>query len=540
MSTQTSNALFFAVRDSPALQNGWVVKVKDSAGGTYTRTLAVFNEWVEFSIGPQINDSGAGSVTLDLDSPFWKTTLPNDEPANYLRAYECLWEAYEDGILRFQWVGENIEESFLNTTGTRAATISGPGTASMLEWGAVLRPGFPLPIPEGLDKEANEGYSGTNNVPTYIWGFDQKWPAMRMWWTLYNAAKSRGCFTWFSLLFTETTDSGGAAWEYIPIVLTEEKDAFQPQLGVSVREFLDECTGQDTSKNFAMWADWFVWPGFKLDVRKTIGSHREHEVVFFEGNTITKSRSRLRSEIRNVIVVRDVKLNESVAADAASIAKWGRREAYSEATQNVTDAPRRNAMAGIYLEQRKDEKSQWTIEVPAQLPGRKPFIDYDIGDWIGISTFQPDGTSVVDAYRVMAITVQVDSNGYARVELTLQSILENRQKQLERELTRLTNNVNEVADDPLANVADPEDSDSSSTLVRNPDGSYNWDSGTGSGYKVWLQTEDPGYKASIGDFWYGADYTSDQTDLPYSPDDEPETELVDKWEYKHAILDQNT
>lgn len=540
MVTYLSNRVFFAVRETPAERNGWVIVVKDP--NLFTTTLAVFNEWVQFSISPQLNDNGAGSITLDLDSPFWATTLTNGQPARFVRDNECLWEAYEDGILRFQWFGMTDDESFINDDLGRGVTISGPGVAEALKWGIILRPGFPAPIPANLAPDTS--YSGDNANPAYYWGFSQKWPAMRMWWTLFKAANARGTCNWFNLQFTDTTDSAGAPWEYIPIVLTEEADAFQPQLGTTLRDFLDECTGQDDETNFAMWADWHVWPGFKLDVRKTIGSHREKEVIFFEGQTVTKNRTRVREEIRNVIIVRDVNGKESVAVDASSIAQWNRREKLEDGNKNVTDSTRRNAIASIYLQQQKDEQSQWEIEVPGDLPGHLPFHDYDIGDWIGIGSYNPDGTNQVDAYRCMAISVSVDITGYVTVQLTLQSVLESFQKDLKRQLTRIINNLNEVADDPLSNVTDGTNTTGGtgttgdkSLLVKNPDGSYQWDSGFGSGgVRVFIQDTDPYKDASTGDFWYspnGASPHPINSSPVYVPEQTPATIVAaDKFRYK--------
>lgn len=507
MATLRSNSLFFTVRDTPPLQNvGWTVRVLDP--NDFSTVLAVVYEFISLTVGTELNNDGAGSITLNADTPFWTTRLANGAPALDLLDQAYLWEAWEDGVLRVQWVGETVEETILDDNETHGVVISGPGTGHVLTYGIILRPGWPNTIPAGLDPDT--AWSGDDASPSYYWGFSQKWPAMRMWWNLFIAAKKRGNFPWVTPIFTETADSGGAAWEYIPIVLTEAKDAYQPQLGTTIRDFLDECTGQDPTKQFAMRAEWVMWPGFKLDVRKVIGVHREGQVIFFEGGLLSKSRTRVRTDVKNVIIVRDVNGRESNAVDAESVQTWNRREVLENRDGNVTDAGRRNAVAQNYLDQQKNEQSEWVITVPYGETGRMPFVDYNLGDWIGVGNYDPlGGPSTVDAYRVLAITINVDDTGKTTVELTLQTKLQALLLKLQQELTNITSNLNEVADN---NDSASSGSGSAGTGIGSiGDIDYSDLNGNGaySGIQVFIQSSDPGDKANPGDFWYNTAYDPD-------------------------------
>lgn len=507
----TSNSLFLQVRDVPPLDNvGWEVRVLDHHD--LTTLVAIIPEWVELTVGPELSACGAGSITLDMDSPFWRTTLPNGAAAADLQEREYLWEAWEDGVRRFQFLGRNTEEHLLDDSETRTVTISGPGAAEVLRCGVILRPGFPAPLPAGLNPVT--AVTADNTISTLGWEFPVDWPAMRMWHTLFKAAQSRGTFPWVMPMFTDTTDSGGQPWEYIPTIPTTPFEniptqGFRPTLGQDLLDFLNDATGQDYSKWFAERAEWVMWPGFNLDVRKVIGTHREDKVIFFEGAIQQKQRTRARDKIANVVCVRDVTGGESISTDPDSVFFWGRREQLLTRNENVTDAARRNALSQTYLEQNKDEKSQWVITVPYDDPGRQPFRDFNIGDWIGVSTYRPSVESTVDAYRVMAIVVNISADSLVpTVELTLQSKMEARERQLELRLTEIINKVDNTTNPPGSNIPTPPsvttpvglDPNGNWTLM--PDlGAFTGGGGSG-GVKVFIQPNDPGSAASTGDFWY--------------------------------------
>jgi hypothetical protein len=62
---------------------------------------------------------------------------------DYLLDYEHLWVAYQDGRKVFEFTGQTVTEQLDDETEQRIATITGPGTATVLSWAAAMPPGFP-------------------------------------------------------------------------------------------------------------------------------------------------------------------------------------------------------------------------------------------------------------------------------------------------------------------------------------------------------------------------------------------------------------
>ena len=65
---------------------------------------------------------------------------------DYILDYEHLFQVWEDGVLRFEFLGETVTEQQADDSEQRLATITGPGTAAVLAWAAALPPGFPAII----------------------------------------------------------------------------------------------------------------------------------------------------------------------------------------------------------------------------------------------------------------------------------------------------------------------------------------------------------------------------------------------------------
>jgi hypothetical protein len=517
MTTLTSNSLFLSVLDVPPLQNvGWEVRVRESVNFGYH--VAIIVDFTELSVGPELSDPGNGSVTLDRDHPMWTRLLRTGEPATALLDREYLWEAYEDGALRFQWLAQQIKETPVEEDGARQITISGPGVAAVLAWAVIMRPGYPHTLPKKITNPdstmdaADSGDSYSDAIAAYKWRFPPSWPTMRMWYTLLASAQRRGAVRWVVPTFTATKDSAGITWEW---VATSENtgagqtagQGYSPTLGQSLLEFLGECTGQDADKYFAQRLEWMMHPGMRLEVRKTIGVHREKQVIFPEGLIQRVERTRDREELVNHVVVTSETGAESIAADAASIARWNRRESYQDQYGNLADPARRTAAAQTYLAQKKDEKSGWSITVPADLPGRRPFRNFNVGDWIAITPYNDLGVSTPEPYRVLAIVVSVQGE-VPVCELTLQSKFDARQLELERKLTFIVNHPNSrTINLPKGGSGVP---------IKNPDNSWSYQNpgdiggggGGGGGGRVFVQDDDPGGQAQVGDLWFDTKYTN--------------------------------
>lgn len=517
-----SNAVAFEVLEVPPQpEAGWEVRVLDFRD--YTTQLAVISEWMTLMVGPELSGAGQGAITFDQDGAFWTSLLPNGRPAWTLKDGEYLFQAYEDGAFRFEWLGRNVTEAVLDDSESHTITIAGPGTGDVLKWAKILPPGFPkLPPVKKVNTELGtsvtvpDDTSADNGHPANLWEFPPNTPAMNMFFTLLTAAQSRGTLRFVTPTFTAGADSGKVKWVDVRTVEDSQGHGFRPDMGTDLLTFLNTCTGQEPTEFFATHCEWMMRPGFKLEVRNVrgdvrgdvgIGTHRQGQVVFFEGNLLTLQRQRTRDDLGNYVVVRDAYGTTSLRVDKTSVASWNQREIYEGGTANVTEAARRNALADVYLAKVKDETSQWTIAVPYDLPGRRPFRDYKVGDWIGVSSLDDNGVSKLNAYRVMALTVQV-ANDQATVELTLQSMFDLRQRRLAEQITQIINRVNNSS----STVVVPGDNYVSypEQIIRNPDGSIKdgpYVTPDIPGYSnVFIQDTDPGDKAQVGAFWYDTSY----------------------------------
>lgn len=190
---------------APLPGQGWQVRVISCddlnayALGHNPTPLAVIHRWNELTVSPEIDDVGAGSITLALADAFWTRPLSSGAPASDLRDREHLFVVLEDGVVRAEFLGQDERES-IQEAGEVAAevtVISGPGAAQMLDWATVLTPYYPKPVPAG-------------KVGAYV--FTDK-PVMAAWLTLLQAARARGTIPFVQAKFDAVADTGRQRWE---------------------------------------------------------------------------------------------------------------------------------------------------------------------------------------------------------------------------------------------------------------------------------------------------------------------------------------
>jgi hypothetical protein len=497
--------------------------------------VAVVHEFSEFSFTQALNEPGEGSITLDEDSPFWTAILNNGNSNRMLLNNEYVFEAIDNGVPRFAWLATSVTNTLIGEDEARGVTISGPGIAAVLKWAKVGRPGWPTKVPITGYKDVEVGdppkiekiaiyrdVANTDKLSAYNWQFPMKWPTMRMWYTVFQAAQRRGLLKWVKPMFTATKDSEKKDWVWIKTIeALATKEGYQPtERNQNLLDFLDDCTGQDYSKWFGQRLEWIMYPGFKLDVRQRIGTDRSgiertghsnfHAVRFFSGNILGEERTRDREEIHNRVIAMDVIGNESNRTDAASIAKWNLREQWNETNKNVTVDTLRNQVADRYIQQSKDEKDQWTIKIPYDDPGRVPYRNFYVGDWIGVNAqylgSTPTAAGTPEKFRVMAITVRVSTDSTVpECELTLNSLIDTKMAELEKQITQLLNNPKNVDFDQIKQIDIPEAPDTKKVLVYNPK-TKKWEpgpagsGGTGTGGAVYIGPIAPP-AAEPGDLW---------------------------------------
>jgi hypothetical protein len=530
MATTTASRYVKVGTPEPGIDSGWTIHVLDYKD--MKSLVAVMTEFTEMSFTQELNAPGTGTVTLDEDSPFWTAILNNGSSNRALLNNEYVFEAWENGVPRFAWLGQTVENTIVGEDETRSVVISGPGIGQVLTWAKIWRPGWPTKVPVisytdsvavPVTKIANYRQTSYNDaLSAFAWAFPVTWPTMRMWYTVFKAAQRRGLLKWVKLNFSATKDSAGKPWQLVQTIASASKQPFQPaELDESLLDFLNECTGQDYTKWFGQRLEWIMYPGFKLDVRPTIGQDRTKTVRFFQGNIISDQRTRDREEIFNRVTTQDRTGAESNRTDAASVKKWNIREQWNTTQKEVTDAKLRNQVADRLIAQTKDEKDQWSIQIPYNDPDRIPYRNFFVGDYVGLNADYlgntPTAATAPVSMRVVAITVSVTSDStIPDCELTLKSILDNKLDNLQKQITRLINEAKKVALGDLLNVdtttatsgssgsgSQPADGSSLTYSASNSTWQASATGGSGGGNAVYFDTSDPaiGHAVSAGDFW---------------------------------------
>lgn len=527
MSTVNSRFLTVGVPE-PDISSGWTIRVLDYKD--MKSLVAVISDFREFSFTQELNGVGQGSVTLDEDSPFWTALLRNGASNRALMDNEYVFEAWDNNTPRFSWLGQTVTNTIVGEDETRAVVLAGPGIAQVLSWAPINRPGWPTTVPilrydiskaDGKTKTPVYRESSYNDkLPAFLWEFPVTWSTMRMWYTVFTAAQRRGLLKWVTLMFTALKDSGGQPWILVKTEQTVSDIGFQPpSLSATLLEFLNDCTGQDYSKWFGQRLEWIMHPGFKLDVRRHIGVDRSKNVRFFQGNIISEERTRDREAIYNRVIATDVEFGETIRTDKKSVASWNMREQRNESQKEVTNPTLRAQIADRFLLQSKDQKDEWSIKIPYDDPGRVPYRNFFVGDHVGVNAQNTGSTPTAVAepasYRVMAITISVSSDSVVpECELTLQSLIDSKQAELEKKITELINNPRNFKLGDLKDISIPPKPSVSSALVWNPV-TKKWEAldidsltaggggtGGGDGTTVFIQATDPGVNAKVSDFWY--------------------------------------
>lgn len=241
---------------------------------------------------------------------------------------------------------------------------------------------------------------------------------------LLQQCQARGTITFVSSgQLSAATDSFGNPWT--------DTQSTQIEYGTDLYSLLQSFTA-------TVDADYIMQPGFKLQVGLPvaagsvgIGTDKSQQIIFHEGDQQTsKTRTRARDQITNLIGAVNADGAVVVTQDNPSIAQWQQREGWVQTAQAV-DQVSQGIVAEAALAQSKDEILQITLSVLADQPGSVVFVDYDVGDWIGLELEGfSSTTSTTSALRVVGIAVSIDQDGLATVELTLNTYREYLQEQL--------------------------------------------------------------------------------------------------------------
>lgn len=133
---------------APNFGAGWELGVYN-ASTTYSTLLCMVPTrlWTSFTFSKLLSDKGSGTVILNTDDAWWtSTTLTGGLAPHYILDEEHVWRVFQDGVARFEFLGETITEQLVDPSEQRLVTVTGPGTINVLSWAMAAPPGFPSTI----------------------------------------------------------------------------------------------------------------------------------------------------------------------------------------------------------------------------------------------------------------------------------------------------------------------------------------------------------------------------------------------------------
>lgn len=317
------------------------------------------------------------------------------------------------GMMVYDWDATNVSVSF--TCWYYGFYGSEPGFTPM-EVSGINSNGSPAPKANGtLQRSANAGSlasGGFNINAASSAGLQNAYlevPNAAIFLDLLNQCKTRGTLIFIEPLFDAVNDSTGVPWsDQASLIITNGSD-LESQLQSSAAAFN---------------GDWVMYPNFQLWLGNdgSLGTDRSQDVIFYSsGQIVLHDRTRARDQISNYIVASDTTGNLTYQTNPSSIASWNQRENYVQSSQ-ATDIATLEQLANATLIEFQNEVSQRTLQVPPDLPGRTVFIDYQLGDWIGV---QNANLTDVDSVRVVGISISIDgTQDYVTLELTLETRIE--------------------------------------------------------------------------------------------------------------------
>jgi hypothetical protein len=244
-------------------------------------------------------------------------------------------------------------------------------------------------------------------------------PMMGIWYDLLLACQARGTIPFVTTAAGPGLDSFGRPWADVQNV--------QVTNGTDLYTLLQNACA-------AVNADFCMQPGFLLQVGLTeqgaisLGTDRSSQIILREGRDfLTKTRTRTRSQLQNLIGAENTDGHEISASNLSSASQWGQREGWFQTSAQVDPQSLAIASAAAVADTALEVLS-YTGTIPPGTPGKTIFQNYDVGDWLGLE--RPD-FSAVDAVRVVAIAVSVDATGLESDELTFSSYMQWLEAQLQ-------------------------------------------------------------------------------------------------------------
>ncbi len=404
-SPYTSNAMILADENNPT--TNYVMIELDMLEKAPVFWARVFNNGVETSVNlaPTYDPVQHNFWRIrEYGGTFFFDTAPDGGTWTNQGQLDHSWDVGSVSVSFTAWIygglGQTgfspMEVSSINTSGSPSVRANGQMNASVNPGSAT---GFNIAQAPGFDNV----YLEVSN--------------MALWLDLLNQAKRRSSIDFVTPTFTKDVDSFGTPWTDLTSIIVSNGSDLQTQLAAST---------------VAINGDWVMLPNYQLVAGNDgiLGNDLSGTVVFHSsGEIINHTRTRARDQIANYIMASDGAGNlqyETAGTtppgpERNSISHWRQREKYIQSSQ-ATDLSTLAQMANAALNEFQYEISQRTLQVPPELPNHVVFVDYHLGDWIGVENVNLTDT---DSLRVVGVAISVDgSQDLVTVELTLETRIE--------------------------------------------------------------------------------------------------------------------
>lgn len=395
---QTSLSVVSIPPDAPADRplTGWWVDIRDFF--TPSTILYSVHTFQQLSFTRPLNDTGYGQVTFSRQDPILDVIIATDDPdeGQALLTFPSYWSFMYDGAERFRMVYEGKAKDRAKAGEPENVTITGSGRAVELGWAIVLPRDWP-----------------TNTKARRRRHQDSPWAALFV--LLFDEAKARGEIERLSLSFTATHDSYGQPWT----ILGDR----EIEVGTTLLDVLQ--TAADVEE-----FDWVVTPKGKIHAAPELGQDLSDTIRFFPAVNVNEaSNIEDRRDIRNRIYVEGTAGRISVVDGEVSQARWGMRAMYLRSEEASSERQRLRVARGTLRQTRRPSREK-TARVPiehldpitGQSYGKRLFIDYGLGDTIGLGTkidLEGDPRPSRDV-KVQEVAVNVQ-DGQTDVELVFEA-----------------------------------------------------------------------------------------------------------------------
>lgn len=304
---------------------------------------------------------------------------------------DMLWRIDVEGVERSAFITQDNRDFKVSKDGKRVE-IAGRSTASVLEWATVAPAEF-----GGPNQSVTRRFTAPRAAVLY---------------TLLLEAQARGAIPMVVAdAWNATIGSDGVPWTDLP------------ELEFNAGSTLFDRTMEWSDLGY----EWHMDSRFRWRVGTHLGRDLSQQVRLFPAQGIEEQQiTRSFKELRTALFVQDGNEGVSLIDDDAAIDEFGVREQYVVFSDTVSEGDR-TANGYMLLNLLKNPVVERIVEIDPYAEGRRPFVDFGLGDEISVMFGgQPF------PFRVLAISMSSEPGVRPRCEVVLEDMIEAARRRRQR------------------------------------------------------------------------------------------------------------